>query len=194
MKDNPVTAEVAREFLHYNPETGVLTWRPRADELFATNTAPGPWNARFAGAPAGSKSRYGYIRVHLGGHEYMAHRLAWLIMTGEWPQGDMDHIDHDRSNNRWENLRVVSRAENQQNMSRHRANSSGATGVYRNSRRGKKWIVTIGGGEYIGRFDDFNEAVAARLAAQEARGYHPNHGTAPLPQEPKKETAPNAER
>ncbi len=185
MITTPITAEIVREFLNYDQDTGVLTWRPRAEHWFATHNAFATWNTRYAGTVAGRVNDHGYRMIAVFHHLYRAHRIIWLYMTGELPK-EIDHIDRDRLNNAWKNLRVVSRAVNSQNHTMQSNNTSGVTGVSW-STRDRVWRVMIGG-KYIGCSKDFDEAVAIRLEAVTAWGYHPNHG------EPKKETAPSAER
>ncbi len=174
-----LTAEIARELLHYDSRTGALTWRPRAARWFATDRAFAAWNTKYVGTPVGSKDRKGYVRVkmRLFDRAFLAHRLVWLIVTGEWPPGEIDHIDHNRSNNRWDNLRSVSTSENQRNRSRGRANTSGAVGVSWHT-KGGKWRVQVAS-KHMGYFVDFDEAVAAQREAVAAVGYHPNHGADP---------------
>lgn len=177
MKGTPLTAEIARALLAYDPETGVLTWRHRAAHWFLTQGYADAWNSRYAGVATGVKVPKGYMRMHLLGHKLFVHRVIWLIMTGEWPPGEIDHIDHNRSNNRWANLRAVSTAENQRNRSRGRANTSGAVGVSWHIKSGK-WRVQVDS-KHFGTFRYFDDAVAAQREAVAAAGYHPNHGADP---------------
>ena len=116
--DHTVTAAALRAALHYNPDTGVFTWRPREPE-----SVYGWWNGRYAGKPAGhlkppGSGRARYRAIHLYGRDYLAHRIAWLYMTGRWPSGDIDHVDGDGLNYRIANLREASRSENLRKLSR----------------------------------------------------------------------------
>lgn len=89
---------------------------------------------------------------------------------------DIDHINGDPSDNRLENLRNVSHEVNGRNLARRKNNTSGVTGV---SRHGSKWVARICPSRrtiYIGIFDSFDDAVAARRAAEVKYGYHPNRG------------------
>src|ERR1700674_1345685 len=106
-----VLAERLRAVLLYDPETGVFTRRINR----------GKWKA---GAQVGWLRPDGYIGIGLDYHEYLAHRLAWLYVTGEWPI-DVDHENTCRSDNRWDNLREASRSQNMRNMKRTKANTSG---------------------------------------------------------------------
>lgn len=99
-----ITAGEARALLAYDPETGALTWRvdrpPRAK----------------SGAAAGYDAGHGYRKVSIGGRRYYAHRIAVLLVTGDWPTGVVDHLNGLRSDNRWCNLRVVTQRENLRNL------------------------------------------------------------------------------
>lgn len=149
-----------KELIHYDPKTGLFTWRQ--------NHAP---KARL-GQRAGHKEKIGPIRIRVEGHCYMSHRLAWLYMKGKWPEEWIDHKDGDPSNNRWKNLRQATPKQNQWNKKRLITNTSGRTGVSWIKKR-NKWRAFIGrypNGKFLGLFDEFDEAVAARLAAE--KKYH----------------------
>lgn len=99
-----LTAERLRELLHYDPETGVFT---RLVSLnFAVNV----------GDVAGTLMKKGYWSIGVDKHKYKAHRLAWLYMTGSWPKEQIDHINGNRIDNRFSNLRECTNQENQQNI------------------------------------------------------------------------------
>jgi len=142
-----------KELMHYDPETGVFA-------RLATHR--GPTGTR---AP----SNRGYLRIMLDGRRYQLHRLAFLYMTGEWPQDQVDHINRDRADNRWSNLRDVSNKENCKNQGVRKANTSGVTGVSFHEGT-QQWRVQIGT-EHIGYSREFADAVALRQAAEEERGY-----------------------
>ena len=119
-----LTADYVRSLLNYDPETGELRWR--VDRMFGFR--PGPKAGDLAG---GVGSRDGYVFVGIDGKVYVAQRLVWLIVTGAWPEGEVDHEDTDRTNNRWTNLRDISKALNAQNVRRARKDSgSGVQGVW----------------------------------------------------------------
>lgn len=114
--------------LHYDQETGALTWAVRA---------PG---VRI-GELAGSVNRYGYRVINLGRKPYRVGRLVWFLVHGEWPQGEIDHINGDKLDDRLSNLRVVDRFGNAQNMpSSAQANnhSCGLRGVTWNKQH-RRW-------------------------------------------------------
>lgn len=126
------TAEIIRQLLDYNPVTGVFIWlrRQETDQYVKT------WNTRFAGKIAGRISVYGYREIVIDGVLHRANRLAWIYMTGEWPTLNVDHENTDRADNRWENLREATIAQNAWNVSSRKKNSFGLSGVgyHRNCR------------------------------------------------------------
>lgn len=154
-------ADEVRRVLDYDPETGVLRWKHRPDRERA-------WNTKHAGKVAGSVLPIGYRYVMVLGKLHIAHRLIFLWMTGEWPVGQVDHINRVRSDNRWANLRAATQMQNSANQGLRRTNKSGVAGVSWDDARGK-WFVKIRVGYKqiaLGRFDKFEDAVAARRAAE----------------------------
>jgi hypothetical protein len=112
-----------------------------------------------AGAEARNKDRRGYIRITVDGVHYYAHRLVWLFETDNWPKNDIDHIDQLKSNNKFENLRDVTRSENMMNRPAPSQNISGYKGVQWHQKLGK-WMVRKRR-KYIGVFEDINLAAKA---------------------------------
>lgn len=115
------------------------------------------------------------------------HRLVWFYFHGEWPINQIDHIDRNKNNNRIENLRVVTDAENKMNMPLYKNNKTGVCGVHWNKAR-QKWKakITVASKIYIlGHFDDFEEAVDVRKHAEKEFGFSSDHGlkTEQLPPE-----------
>lgn len=154
--------------LDYCPETGVLTWKPWH--------SPPNFNSRFAGKEAFTTVERGYRQGRIDGRLLYAHRVIWRMMTGETPD-DTDHINGDRGDNRWRNLRDVTRQENLRNVRLSHRNHTGAHGV--NFTKHGTWQVYIGvesKGFCLGSFKTKAEALAARQAAERVLGYHPNHG------------------
>jgi hypothetical protein len=99
-------------------------------------------------------------------------------MTGEMPKGQVDHINGDRADNRWENLRDVPKLLNALNQKRHSTNKSGVTGV-RFAAHTNKWMAYIGHDNrmhHLGVFDTLEEAAEARWEAEEQLGFHESHG------------------
>jgi hypothetical protein len=144
-----ISAERLRELLHYEPETGVFT------RLVSTRG-----NAH-AGDVAGTPLRQGYLQIGADGRYYLAHRLAWLYMTGEWPKDQIDHINCDKSDTRWCNLREATHAQNMMN----KAALFGFKGITWH-KRGCKWQAQIGHNNkhhYLGSFDTQMEAAVAYM-------------------------------
>jgi hypothetical protein len=101
-----LTREEVCDLLSYDASTGLLTWKFRPD-------ARKEWNTRNAGKTAGTSTKpYGYIQLAIYGKLFLAHRVIWLMMTGEWADEDVDHNDCNTSNNAWENLRKATFSEN----------------------------------------------------------------------------------
>ena len=106
------------------------------------------------------------------------HRLAWLYMTGEFPNGQIDHINHVRNDNRWCNLRVVNNQENHKNRPKQKNNKTGIVGVAFNKRTSKyiAYITVNKKRVSLGYFDDLEKAKETRLNANVKYGYSSNHG------------------
>ena len=124
-----ITADHIRSILDYNPQTGEFVWKVhhRRPDLI--------------GKRAGSPTNMGYWSIAINNQKRLAHRLAWLYMTGSFPTGHVDHKDGNKQNNAFDNLREVSRFGNLQNMRKPtRANKSGFLGVCAHQ---GKWLVQI---------------------------------------------------
>lgn len=151
-----------RSVLDYDPATGVFRWKE----------AP---RGKIAGCRAGCLRASGYIYLKIDQQQFYAHRVAWLYMTGVWPKGGVDHVDTVRSNNAWQNLRLVSHAENKQNRRVAQANNAlGILGVRRSGKRFRAYITAYGVQRYLGTF---TTAEAASAAYWDAKRLH--HPTAP---------------
>lgn len=167
-----------KECFTYDSATGVLTWEKRPLSHFKTKRGMRIFNTRFAGNAVGASNGRGYLQARIGDKLYLAHRIIWALQTGAWPVDEIDHIDGDRVNNRFANLRAVSRAENMLNKKRYACNTSGTTGVLWTKTSGK-WrsrIKVAGRDKHLGYFTNKSDAVAAREAASITYGYHPGHG------------------
>jgi len=155
-----ISAERLRSALDYDANTGVFQWRAGA---FA-RVRPG----KVAGC---TNPVTGYRQIRIDNAGYLAHRLAWLLVTGEWPAGDIDHIDSNRENNAFRNLRCVSPRTNSENM--RRATKRSTTGllgvVHDRKRRGfKATICTNGRRIHIGTFSTPDAAHAAYVERKRA--------------------------
>jgi len=177
-------AEFVRKCLRYDPSTGRLHWKERLQDTFSdgrmrADAKAMQWNAKHAGNEAFcTKDGRGYLQGHIGGKKYRAHRIVWMIVTGAWPEGEIDHIDGDKSNNRFNNLRSVTHSENMKNMKRSSRNTSGVVGVTW-SQSQEKWCASIGHNNtrsHLGFFANKSDAIAARKCAEITLGYHINHG------------------
>lgn len=165
------TLEEWKSRLDYDPETGLFHWKPQDGMNY--------WNARFAGKEAGSKSAGRYVFINLRGNVFLAHRIAWVFISGDYPKHEIDHINGDRFDNRAVNLRDVPHAINKRNLPRKASNTSGVVGVYRIRSTGQ-WCAQIrnwnGANQHIGNFSTIEEAAAARKDAERKFGFHSNHG------------------
>jgi len=152
-----------KSHLHYEPETGKFFWLVKrkgvnpGDEAGCLNPGNGRWRVAYM------------YRLH------SRYRLAWFYMTGKWPNGEIDHINGDRADDRWENLRDVTRDINCQNSRRaHRDSKSGELGVWFHEGN-RKWcaqIATKVNGKtkmwWLGGYDGQAAASAAYMAAKVA--------------------------
>lgn len=156
--------EIIKTRLRYDHEDGQLRWL----------------NGRLAGSIAGSSyqcKRTSYKTITINGVKLRAHRAAWALFYGAWPDGQIDHIDGNGLNNRIDNLRVVSNRQNRLNSRRPNTNKSGVTGVYlrTESTSWRAQIYNNGKKVILGDTPDFFEAVCMRKSAERSLGYHLNH-------------------
>lgn len=156
-----ISAEDIRNILSYDPASGLFLWK--VDRSYRVK----------AGYKAGHVTPLGYHAIEIAGRKFMAHRLAWLIVSGKWPAFDIDHLNGDRLDNRIENLREASRSENCSNKLSRCDSKSGVKGVFWNKKL-SKWQAQIsknGKQIYLGVFETMDEAKAAyRRAAAELHG------------------------
>lgn len=147
------TLEELRSFLRYEPETGLFYWIGRRPKVKVGSVAGGEYN--------------GYIGIRFLDRVIYAHRLAYLFTYDKWPEGDVDHKDGDKKNNRIDNLRACTRSQNNGNRRRDQRNKSGLKGVSWN-RICNRWSAFIGRDGitiYLGLFDTSAAAHAAYVAA-----------------------------
>lgn len=185
-KTEDLSCDQLRELLNYDPETGKLYWKKRSEKWFSSNgrwtavSQSNMWNGRYAEKEALTcEDKKGYKVGRVFSVLYQSHRVIWCLVTGEWPESEIDHINGIRTDNKWENLREVNRAGNTRNLKRRVANTSGVTGVCW-SKDDRKWIARIntdeGAQKHLGYFENFDEAVRVRKEAEKFYNYHENHG------------------
>jgi hypothetical protein len=169
-KDLP-PVETLRQLLDYNPETGLLFWKPRPREMFKDNDLRicNTWNTRYAGKEALRHiDANGYKIGSVAGLSLKAHRLIWKLVFGQEPIGQIDHVNGIRHDNRLANLRLVNQAENQRNSGLRADNKSGHAGVFV-SKTGK--IRLYISGKYCGTFPTIESAVAKRILLEKELGF-----------------------
>ena len=162
-----ITQQILKSILHYNQETGIFTWV----KLRLNNKIK-------AGDVAGNLQPNGYICIRINGKDYRAHRLAWLYMHGEFPPDQINHVNHDKADNRIANLCCGSHRECHKNRGMQDNNKSGFTGVIWHKQT-EKWMAYIklnGKQKTLGYFDNLEEAILARQIANIEYGFHINHG------------------
>jgi len=157
------------EFLSYDPETGEVRWLVKRTQNSTANV----------GDLAGSLDENGYRRVMFDGKKMRVHRLAFVFMGQPVPE-QVDHINGDRSDNRWCNLRPSNAQHNARNACRRKDSETAVTGVTFSKAHGK-WKVRVnrsGVTEYLGLFANLLDAAAARISKQNAYDYSDRHGKA----------------
>jgi len=183
----PPSPSVLRQLIDYDPETGALIWRVRDVSFFTDGKmsalgAMNAWNARYADNPALKvKDFSGYFVGKIFNRKYLAHRVAWAIYSGEWPEHQIDHINGNKLDNRIANLRCATNQENSKNRAIGTRNTSGTIGVCWYN-RDRVWVARVsknGKRKTIGLFKNKDEAIEARAKANLEYGYHANHGRKP---------------
>lgn len=156
-KVQKLTAEFVRSILRYNRRTGIFVWRVDQTE----HSRKGDVAGRDVG---------GYIRININRTNYYAHRLAWLYVTGDWPDNKIDHRDGDGTNNVFKNLRDATHRVNMQNQRRARSDNklTGVLGValHRKSGRFIAGISINGRRKFLGYHDTVEQASTAYLTAK----------------------------
>lgn len=157
-----LTQSELKRLLHYDPQSGQFRWRSGG-------------RGYLAGDVAGHTSRRdGRVTIRIRGRLYMAHRLAWFYVHGKWPEGLIDHINRDASDNRIENLREATQAQNLWNRGHQHNSGTGFKGVTfdKRNQRYRAKIAVRGIQICLGRYDTAEEAAQAYAAA--AAKHHGN--------------------
>ena len=156
-----------KEYMDYNRDTGVFTWIKHRCQTATT------------GRQVTCRCPKGYVILGWNGRYYKAHHVAWWWVTGEMPDGELDHINNIRDDNRFCNLRPASSAQNNHNRLKPNNNTSGVKGVNWHKHQ-KRWVARIavnGKRVHVGYFDDIAEAeIAVRGAREQLHGGFCNHG------------------
>lgn len=168
-----LTIETLSKYLTYDPCTGVF-------KRIATRKNAGKLKILDCDYVITSMNNRGYLWTKIEEHVYLCHRLAVLIMTGRHPPNEVDHINGNRLDNRWENLRETTAFENSRNQGIRKDCTSGTRGVsyLSSSRHIKRWIARIshmGVRYHLGYYLTKEEAIEARKKAEIDFGYHENH-------------------
>ena len=156
-----ITREKLVELLLYNPITGEFFWRFSIKGHIKK------------GNRAGSKDRRGYWMINLDNKYYLQHRLAWFYIYNRWPQGEIDHINLQRDDNRIDNLREATHGQNQHNSKSYKNNSHGVKGITKHKYKGVwtgQWVASIQRNKkhyYLGIFNSAKDAHAAYCKAAE---------------------------
>jgi hypothetical protein len=165
----------------YDKDTGFMAWKSRVNR----SMDDARWNSRYAGKECGTIDDRGYRRILFRGRDKSAkrirvHQLAWYIITGAKQDGEIDHINQNKLDNRALNLRCVSKSTNMRNSPMKSNNSSGITGVTWHKQR-KKWCAQAslyGKHHHIGLFESINDAANAVSEFRGKNDFSDNHGLA----------------
>ena len=174
------------ELLRYEPDEGRFYWLKKGRGIRPSRNCQ-----------AGSFDAHGYGQIRIDGMVYKEHRLVWLYVHGEFPKNQIDHANHDRRDNRIENLRLVDNIENHKNRPKQNNNKTGMPGVCYDKRGFYAAYITVNGERIgLGYYKTIDGAKEARMAANVKYGYHANHGVGigqrrvdPLPKDARRSNA-----
>ena len=150
-----ITQSRLKELLHYDPKTGVFTYRVKTSYRVEIGNVAGCDNGK------------GYLQIRLDAVLYKAHRLAWLYMTGAFPALGVDHENGIHGDNKWDNIREATKKRNGENQRKAHKNST--TGLLGVTNRGNKFRATLhteGVRHYLGDFNTPEEAHAAYVLSK----------------------------
>lgn len=163
------------EVLEYDVGTGFLFWKTRPLSDFSCDQKGKVWNIRYSGKRAFTYLDKGYFYGSVEGTRVAAHRVIWKMHHDAEPEA-LDHINHQRDDNRIENLRPVTKAENSRNRERPKNTKNPYPGVRRSDRHWQASITHNYKTKYLGYFRCLGKAVKARISAEQRYGFHKNHG------------------
>lgn len=171
--------EYFNSLLEYDPETGLLTWKKREVKTKGDFV----FNNQFFGKKVGNifkpqGAQTSYLRLHIKGKLYLAHRVIFAMMEGYMPE-QVDHVDHNGLNNKWSNLRASNSSDNSKNLPMQKSNKSGCVGVHWH-KSAKKWqaraVNKDGKRIDLGRYENIEDAIKARKDHEKDFGYYEHRG------------------
>ena len=141
----------------------------KLEDVFSYESDTGNITRNTGRKNVGTITKKGYLRIRCNGKSYMAHRLAWFLFYGRWPNNFIDHINGDKLDNRIANLRDVETSVNNRNKGLYKKNSSGHAGVFwnKNNENWNSQISISGKNKFLGAFDSLADAIKARKLAEE---------------------------
>lgn len=148
--ESELNQEYLKSILHYNPETGSFIWLVKSG------------SNNLIGSYAGSITNRRYVSVGINDKRYMAHRLAFLYMTGYWPKDQVDHVNGIRDDNRWINLSEANNSQNQHNKNVNINNLLGIKGVSSHGKNYRAYFSINNKRYHIGTYKTIEEAKNAR--------------------------------
>ena len=164
-----ITYDRLKEVLNYDSNTGLFRWKVSMAKRIKVGDVAGCININ------------GYIYIRIDGKLYLAHRLAWFYVYGYMPENFIDHINRNVSSNKISNLREVSKECCLRNTENRKNNTSGVKGVTWD-KKSNKWLSLIyvdKKNKNLGKYEDFDDAVCARLAAEQCSDWSGCYSNSP---------------
>ncbi len=173
-----ITAEEVRALLDYDADSGILTWkyRPRlVDKAKA-------WNRRYSGTAITSLNGHGYVQLSIHKRKFEAHRIVWLWIHGKLPDGNIDHINGDKTDNRISNLREASVSQNAWNMRKKKESGLRGASIHTQTGRWQSHLCLNGEHVFLGLFGSEAEAHEAyKRASIKYHGEYSPYGAQSVP-------------